>query len=237
MILNKHYANFLHNRNAQLIAENPALGERYVNRSVAEQNSLELSWNLLMEDRFVDLRQLLYTTDAERQRFRELVVNSVMATDIFDPDLKKMRNSRWDRAFNGDDETGIEESPKDAIDRKATIVYEHLIQASDVSHTMQHWHVYRKWNERLFTELYKGYQEGRSKSNPADFWAKGEIGFFDNVSRSQVSRWSRATRSRQPPLSRKQTLTRIFFLFAIITTVHYSLDQKAQGLWRLWQVE
>ena len=27
--------------------------------------------------------------------------------------------------------------------RKATIVLEHIIQASDVSHTMQHWHVYR----------------------------------------------------------------------------------------------
>ena len=51
------------------------------------------------DDRFVDLRELLYTNNTERQRFRELVVNCVMLTDIFDPDLKKMRNGRWDRAF------------------------------------------------------------------------------------------------------------------------------------------
>jgi 3'5'-cyclic nucleotide phosphodiesterase len=62
--------------------------------------------------------------------------------------------------------------------RKATIVIEHLIQASDVSHTMQHWHIYRKWNERLFRELYKAYKQGRA-GDPTDFWYKGEIGFFD----------------------------------------------------------
>jgi hypothetical protein len=30
---------------------------------------------------------------------------------------------------------------------KATIVIEHIIQASDVAHTMQHRHVYQKWLE------------------------------------------------------------------------------------------
>lgn len=44
---------------------------------------------------------------------------------------------------------------------------------------MQHWHVYRKWNERLFTELYKAFREGRSEKNPAEFWYVGEMGFFD----------------------------------------------------------
>ena len=32
------------------------------------------------------------------------------------------------------------------------------MQASDVSHTMQHWHVYRKWNKRLFLELYQAHK-------------------------------------------------------------------------------
>jgi hypothetical protein len=65
------------------------------------------------------------------------------------------------------------------VNRKASIVLENLIQASDVAHTMQHWHVFRKWNERLFCELYKAYLEGRSKSDPTTFWYQGEIGFFD----------------------------------------------------------
>jgi hypothetical protein len=62
---------------------------------------------------------------------------------------------------------------------KATIVIEHLIQASDVAHTMQHWHIYRKWNERLFLEMLKAYREGHAEKDPTDFWYEGEIGFFD----------------------------------------------------------
>jgi hypothetical protein len=59
------------------------------------------------------------------------------------------------------------------------IEFDTVIQASDVSHTMQHWHIYRKWNARLFEELYRAYVEGRSDKDPSEFWYKGEIGFFD----------------------------------------------------------
>ena len=45
---------------------------------------------------------------------------------------------------------------------------------------MQHWHVYRKWNERLFCEMYEAYKAGRMAADPSTFWYKGEIGFFDN---------------------------------------------------------
>ena len=65
------------------------------------------------------------------------------------------------------------------VNRKATIVIEHLIQASDVSHTMQHWDIYVKWNEKLLREMYRAYQEGRAEKDPRNGWAKGEIGFFD----------------------------------------------------------
>lgn len=54
-----------------------------------------------------------------------------------------------------------------------------IIQASDISHTMQHWHVYRKWNQNLFEELYVAYLNGRMEKDPAEFWYKGEFGFFD----------------------------------------------------------
>lgn len=41
---------------------------------------------------------------------------------------------------------------------------------------MQHWHVYRKWNRRLFREMTAAFQEGRSQSKPAEGWYKGEMG-------------------------------------------------------------
>jgi hypothetical protein len=164
--------------NSQLIKENSTLAKIYKDKSVAEQNSVDLCWDLLMDSIFEDLRAAIYSTDSERKRFRQLVVNSVMATDIMDKDLKVLRNNRWDKAFS-DGACGPEESEVDAVDRKATIVIEHLIQASDVSHTMQHWHIYRKWNARLFEELYRAYVEGRSDKDPSEFWYKGEMGFFD----------------------------------------------------------
>lgn len=93
-----------------------------------------------------------------------------------DKDLGAARKARWEKAFDG---TFDGDTREEAVNRKATIVIEHLIQASDVAHTMQHWHIYRKWNERLFEEMYSAYKNGRAAKNPADFWYKGEIGFFD----------------------------------------------------------
>ena len=65
--------------NPQLIKEDPNMAKRYNNRSVAEQNSLELSWGLLMEDDFEELQKVICPTNDELKHFRELVVNSVMA--------------------------------------------------------------------------------------------------------------------------------------------------------------
>jgi hypothetical protein len=157
-----------------LLQENSELAASYNSRSVAEQNSLDLAWKLLMEDTYADLRATIYCDEAEMQRFRQLVVNSVMATDIMDKELKVLRNERWERAFSETAE-GLQEN----TNRKATIIIEHLIQASDVSHTMQHWHIYRKWNERFFRECCMAYRDGRAEQDPSEGWYQGEIGFFD----------------------------------------------------------
>jgi 3'5'-cyclic nucleotide phosphodiesterase len=161
--------------NALLVKEDHVLAKRYKSKSVAEQNSIDVAWKILMEPRFENLRNAICCNESEWIRFRKLIVNSVMATDIVDKELKELRNTRWDKAFKGD---FIEEDRDIDRNRKATIVIEHLIQASDISHTMQHWHIYRKWNERLFFELYRAYKEGRAENDPSEFWYKGEIGFF-----------------------------------------------------------
>ena len=127
--------------NSQLVQEESQLAAIYKNKSVAEQNSIDLAWELLMQKEFKQLRRTIYTNRTDFFRFRQLMVNTVLATDIMDKDLKQLRNNRWDKAFNIN--VALKESPRDTVDRKATIVIEHLIQASDVAHTMQHWHIYR----------------------------------------------------------------------------------------------
>ena len=168
--------------NGQLAKEEPDLAIEYKNKSIAEQNSVDISWALLMEAGYDDLRECIYSNEDELNRFRQIVVNSVMATDIFDKELSALRKTRWDKAFQEKQEgapKATKSSRSDDVNRKATIVIEHIIQASDVAHTMQHWHVYTKWNEKLFQEMYLAYLKGRMENDPSVGWVKGEIWFFD----------------------------------------------------------
>ena len=51
---------------------------------------------------------------------------------------------------------------------------------SDVSHCMQHWDIYRRWNERLFFEMHLAFKSGRTETDPSLGWYMGELWFFDN---------------------------------------------------------
>jgi hypothetical protein len=84
-----------------------------------------------------------------------------MATDIADKELQTLRNNHWDVAFRENDAS---HSVKLDKDRKATIVFEYIIQASDVSHCMQHWLTYQKFNAQLFEYV---------------AWIQGVAGFND----------------------------------------------------------
>jgi 3'5'-cyclic nucleotide phosphodiesterase len=172
--------------NAQLVQEGSELAMTYRNKSVAEQNSVDVAWSILMEPQFRDLRMCIYTNREELDRFRQLVVNAVMATDVMDKELNALRRKRWEKAFLVEDQSLTMSEDHNTscreIDsnRKATIVIEHLIQASDVAHTMQHWHIYIKWNERLFHEMRHAYEMGRAgDTDPAVNWYQGELAFFD----------------------------------------------------------
>ena len=132
-----------------------------------------------MEPRYEDLQQCIFANGAGRKRFRQLVVNAVMATDIMDKDMVSLRKKRWEKAF--DPSLGSLAFLLDVdVNRKATIVIEHIIQASDVAHTMQHWHIFIKWNTRLYRELYRAYTNGHTDQDPSNGWYEDQISFFDN---------------------------------------------------------
>jgi 3'5'-cyclic nucleotide phosphodiesterase len=171
--------------NGQLVKEDHALAISYNGKCVAEQNSVDIAWKLLMEPRFTDLRAAMFCTEEERRQFRQVMVNVVMATDLFDKDLKALREARWEKSFCGD---GASESSAHAGDAltdvirgsRAAIILDLIIQASDVSHTMQHFTVYQKWNMCLLTEMFDAYQSGRTSTDPSEGWYEGELWFFDN---------------------------------------------------------
>ena len=159
--------------NATLVSQKDIKASFYRNQSVAEQNSVDVAWTVLMEDCFADLRGCIYTNEKELHRFRSLVVNAVLATDIADKKMAALRKSRWNDAFAEEKaESRLTENVActDGY-RKATIVFEHIIQAADVSHCMQHWKTYQKWNARLFEEQYLAYVKGNGPC-PVDGWVR-----------------------------------------------------------------
>jgi hypothetical protein len=66
--------------NMQLVEEGSDLAILYAKKSIAEQNSFDLAWKLLASGDFDDLRRSIYCSRDELLQFRQLVINSVMAT-------------------------------------------------------------------------------------------------------------------------------------------------------------
>ena len=58
----------------QLGKEQPDMAIKYKNKSLAEQNSLDMSWEILMKPQFADLRRTMFANVREAKRFRQLVV-------------------------------------------------------------------------------------------------------------------------------------------------------------------
>lgn len=109
--------------NLQLMKEEQRMANLYKNKNIAEQNSVEIAWDLLLTDWFDELRNCLFSSQDEFLHFRQIIINSVLATDIFDKKINEIRKARWTKAFYSD--TGA--SNLDAIDDlKASIVIEHV---------------------------------------------------------------------------------------------------------------
>jgi 3'5'-cyclic nucleotide phosphodiesterase len=122
--------------NKQLQVEEPALSRRYNGKSIAEQNSLDMAWNIFSLEHFAPLRAYLFQSADDLARFRQILVNMVLATDLFDAELSALRRNRWDKAFgsSGSSVTSNQSRQSTTLSRsannglRATIVIEHIIQ-------------------------------------------------------------------------------------------------------------
>jgi hypothetical protein len=155
--------------NEALCKENPQLAAICVGCSIAEQNAVEIGWELLMDPSYTDLQHYMFgSIKSEILRFRQVVVNMVMATDIFNVRMRENRNKRWHKAFHNMTEDSssnnnnrISRSNDDNKQKKKksfriAVVMEHIIQAVDMAHMVQGWNICKKWNIQSFHETYQG---------------------------------------------------------------------------------
>ena len=176
--------------NDQLIKNGSPLASLYKRRCISEQNSVDISWWLLMKTEFEDLRSAVYSDTSEMMRFRQVLVNSVLATDIFDDKMRKHRENNWNNAFVEKVKSKRHNSIDTDMKRnlQTTSIIECIIQLAVFGYRGQSFREYMKWNERLFEEAMKSFHNGSAEESPALHWYKSELHSFDNFLLPLLSR-------------------------------------------------
>lgn len=85
--------------NRQLVMESDELAIMYNDQSVAEQRSLAIAFSLLMTKDFQTLRHVIFETDGDYMKFRKIVIDLVLCTDIASPERVQIVKSKWKEAF------------------------------------------------------------------------------------------------------------------------------------------
>jgi hypothetical protein len=136
--------------NSTLINEKAALPVQQ--QECCWQNSVDIAWAILMDPEYDELRA---TSTLTRP------ISSISASWL---SIRSWPPTSWTRpilavpvgqSLSDAGEVIRSITEVDATNRKATIVIEHLIQASDVSHTMQHQQ--SSWNG-TFPQVYRTYK-------------------------------------------------------------------------------
>ena len=67
----------------QLVKENAQISKLYKETSIHEQASVDSAFEMLMDDRYTKLRDFLFATKEEFQRFRQIVINVSLFVAFF----------------------------------------------------------------------------------------------------------------------------------------------------------
>ena len=85
--------------NRRLVDEADELALLYNDQSVAEQRSLAVAFSTLLSPDFDRLRDVMFASREDYQRFRKVVIDLVLTTDIASPERTQIVKSKWKEAF------------------------------------------------------------------------------------------------------------------------------------------
>lgn len=86
--------------NRQLVQEAGPDSILYNDNSIQEQRSLTLAFDeLLQPQKYPQFYALLFPTETDYRRFRILVIDAVLSTDIASPEQAQISKSKWKEAF------------------------------------------------------------------------------------------------------------------------------------------
>eukprot|EP00957_Ditylum_brightwellii_P173314 13194904-Ditylum_brightwellii.AAC.1 len=162
--------------NKELAAVNHTISVKYGSEecmsSYAEWNSVDIGLGMLENcllgycdniPEIDDLNLLREIFNHQNGRLRDMVRDLVLCTDIASAERRKMNMQRWENAFSSLSEpTAPQDWPKSLTTDATQSVADQIMQAADVSHTMQHFSTFLRWNERLYNEMLSAFRSGQS---------------------------------------------------------------------------
>jgi len=105
--------------NRQLELEDEELAMQFNDQSIAENNSLFLSFLELKKPDYEKLRNVIFPQQKDYKRFRAASINLVLSTDIASPERTQLGKSKWKEAFGAPYETVERKLMKEAQKRKS----------------------------------------------------------------------------------------------------------------------
>ena len=119
--------------NRQLVLESEDLALLYNDQSVAEQRSLAVAFAELNQNVYEPLRHVLFPEPDDYRRFRKIVINLVLSTDIASPERTQLVKSKWKEAFGDTQEALARKQQKQQLQQQKQQQQQQQQQQEDMS--------------------------------------------------------------------------------------------------------
>eukprot|EP00586_Coscinodiscus_wailesii_P017826 CAMPEP_0172510286 /NCGR_PEP_ID=MMETSP1066-20121228/227647_1 /TAXON_ID=671091 /ORGANISM="Coscinodiscus wailesii, Strain CCMP2513" /LENGTH=580 /DNA_ID=CAMNT_0013289185 /DNA_START=30 /DNA_END=1772 /DNA_ORIENTATION=+ len=85
--------------NMQLVKEGHKLATKYNNKSIAENHSLNMALDIIMEPSYKEMRSVFMSCPDDKMEFRTTICDVLLCTDIASPVQAKLRKTKWEETF------------------------------------------------------------------------------------------------------------------------------------------
>jgi hypothetical protein len=138
-------------------------------------NSVIPGWEMFLHHQYENLRTYLFASTLEFERFRQITMHVITTIDSTDWSLAGELELRSESTLALESLSGN----VDCLNFKASTILHLIIRAANVSHAMQHFTTYKKWNVRLMSEMVTTHKCGIFVDDSTKNWYEREIHFLE----------------------------------------------------------
>lgn len=183
--------------NSELIAKKHKYAILYNDQSVAEMNSLAIGLGVLNKKGYELLKDW---KEEERVKFRNLVIELVLCTDIADPHKKRVAYFRFEESLIHDSTNSSSSSSSTSTSLSSKMTYDIVndsnrtaflmvaLRTADVSSSVQGCVTFRVWAKNYFDECYEAASNDAGPSLEIESYCHNQIAYMEGHVKSCVQR-------------------------------------------------